>query len=67
MEPILTIPQLLHLILLSVLIGLSLTGACLTLGWLMTIRIRRETAKYAADAQATMQAILAAVRRPHAG
>ena len=33
-------------------------------GWRSTQTIRRETAKYAADAQATMQAILAAVRRP---
>ena len=60
--PLLTISQLLFLILGSVLAGLSLTGACLTLGWLLTRRVRRETAKYAADAQATMQAILAAVR-----
>jgi len=33
-------------------------------GFRSTTRLRRETAKYAADAQATMQAILAAVRRP---
>lgn len=32
-------------------------------GWRSTTRLRRETAKYAADAEATMQAVLAAVRQ----
>lgn len=40
--------------------------ACIAMGiwgWRSTRTIRRETAKYAADAQATMQAILVAVRQ----
>lgn len=61
--PIITISQLLIVILGSVLVGLSLTGATLAVCWLATRRLRQETAKYAADAQATMQAILAAVRQ----
>lgn len=40
--------------------------ACIAMwiwGWRTTQAMRRETAKYAADAQATMQAILVAVRQ----
>ena len=40
--------------------------ACIAMGiwgWRSTTHLRRETAKYAADAQATMPAILAAVRQ----
>lgn len=62
--PLVTIYQLLLVILGSALISVGLTCACLTLGWIATRKVRRETAKYAADAEATMQAILAAVRRP---
>lgn len=61
--PIITIDHLLVLILGSVLVGLSLTFAAIALGWIATRTIRRETAKYAADAEATMQAILVAVRQ----
>lgn len=61
--PLLTLYQLLLLILGSVLVGLSLTGATLAICALATRKIRRETAKYAADAEATMQAVLAAVRQ----
>lgn len=62
--PVVTIYQLLIVILGGVLGGISLTCATLAICWLATRKIRRETAKYAADAEATMQAILAAVRRP---
>lgn len=62
--PLLTIYQLLVLILGAVLVSVLLICATLSICWLATRKIRRETAKYAADAEATMQAILAAVRRP---
>lgn len=61
--PLVTIYELLLVILGSALISALLTCACLTLGWIATRTIRRETAKYAADAEATMQAVLAAVRQ----
>jgi nitroreductase len=42
---------------------LALVGAMFVWGWLATSRIRTEAAKYAADAEARMQAILAQTRR----